>query len=103
MKNRQLIADIFPRLKIKNDTVRQVGSPALALCFVATGRYGAFFMPGVNLWDVTAGVVIVQEANGRVTDFWNKPFSLKSTSIIAANSILHSELLSFLTNSISDS
>ncbi|MFX0205190.1 MAG: inositol monophosphatase family protein [Candidatus Hodarchaeota archaeon] len=98
MKNRQLIANIFPRLKIKNDTVRQVGSPALALCFVAAGRFGAFFMPGVNLWDVTAGIVIVQEANGRVTDFFNKPFSLNSTSIIAASSTLHLEILPFLTN-----
>ena len=100
-KNRQLIADIFPRLKMKNDTIRQVGSPALALCFVSAGRYDAFFMPGVNLWDVTAGIVIVQEANGRVTDFFNKPFSLKSTSIIAASSVLHSELLPFLKNEIS--
>ncbi|MFX1504775.1 MAG: inositol monophosphatase family protein [Promethearchaeota archaeon] len=98
MKNRQLITNIFPQLKIKNDTVRQVGSPALALCYVAAGRYGAFFMPGPHLWDVTAGIVIVQEANGRVTDFFNKPFSLNSTSIIAASSTLHSEILPFLTN-----
>ena len=101
IKNRQIIAAIFPKLKIKNDTLRQVGSPALALCFVAAGRFGAFFMPGVKLWDVTAGVVIVQEANGRVTDFSNKPFSLTSTSIIAASSTLHSELLPFLTNTLS--
>ncbi|MFX0184869.1 MAG: inositol monophosphatase family protein [Candidatus Hodarchaeota archaeon] len=101
IKNRQIIAEIFPKLKIKNNTVRQVGSPALALCFVAAGRFGAFFMPGVKLWDVTAGVVIVQEANGRVTDFLNKPFSLNSTSIIAASSTLHSEILPFLTNTFS--
>jgi myo-inositol-1(or 4)-monophosphatase len=101
IKNRQIIVEIFPRLKIKNDTVRQVGSPALALCFVAAGRIGAFFMPGVKLWDVTAGVVIVQEANGRVTDFFNKPFSLNSTSILAASSTLHSEILPFLTNTFS--
>ena len=101
IKNRQIITKIFSKLKIKNDTVRQVGSPALALCFVAAGRFGAFFMPGVKLWDVTAGIVIVQEANGRVTDFLNKPFSLNSTSIIAASSTLHSEILPFLTNSIS--
>lgn len=98
IKNRQIIAKIFPKLKIKNNKVRQVGSPALALCFVAVGRFGAFFMPGVNLWDVTAGIVIVQEANGRVTDFLNKPFSINSTSIIAASSTLHSEILPFLTN-----
>ncbi len=98
IKNRQIIAKIFPKLKMKNDTVRQVGSPALALCFVAAGRFGAFFMPGVKLWDVTAGIVIVQEANGRVTDFLNKPFSLNSTSIIAASSKLHSEILPFMTN-----
>jgi myo-inositol-1(or 4)-monophosphatase len=101
IKNRQIIAEVFPRVKIKNDTVRQVGSPALALCFVAAGRYGAFFMPGVNLWDVSAGIVIVQEANGKVTDFSNKPFSLNSRSIIAASSALHSELLPFLTNTFS--
>ncbi|MFX1283485.1 MAG: inositol monophosphatase family protein [Promethearchaeota archaeon] len=101
IKNRQIIAKIFPKLKIKNDTVRQVGSPALALCFVAAGRFNAFFMPGVKLWDVTAGIVIVQEANGRVTDFLNKPFSLNSTSIIAASSTLHSEILPFLTNTFS--
>ncbi|MFW9903178.1 MAG: inositol monophosphatase family protein [Candidatus Thorarchaeota archaeon] len=100
-KNRQIIAEIFPKLKRKNDIVRQVGSPALALCFVAAGRFGAFFMPGVNLWDVMAGIVIVQEANGRVTDFLNKPFTLNSTSIIAASSTLHSEILPFLKNTFS--
>ena len=101
IKNRQIIAEIFPRLKIKNDTVRQVGSPALALCFVAAGRFDAFFMPGVKLWDVIAGIVIVQEANGRVTDFQNKPFSLNSTTILAASPTLHSKLLPFLTSTFS--
>ncbi|MFW9779516.1 MAG: inositol monophosphatase family protein [Candidatus Heimdallarchaeota archaeon] len=102
LKNRQTIARIFPKLKIKSNKLRQVGSPALALCFVASGRFSAFFMPGVNLWDVAAGILITKEANGTVTDFHNKPFSLHSTSIVAASPTVHSEILPFLTNTNQD-
>ncbi|MFW9855983.1 MAG: inositol monophosphatase family protein [Candidatus Thorarchaeota archaeon] len=98
LRNRKIIAEIFPKLKIKSNKLRQVGSPALALCFVAAGRFSAFFMPGVNLWDLAAGIVIVKEANGKVTDFLNKPFSFHSTSIVAASPKVHSEILPFLTN-----
>ncbi|GCD76829.1 inositol monophosphatase [Thermaurantimonas aggregans] len=49
--------------------VRRIGSAAIDLAYVAAGRFDVFFEYGLSPWDVAAGIVIVQEAGGRVTDF----------------------------------
>ena len=90
------IIEIFQRLKVMNDRVRQVGAASLELCYVACGRTDCFLMPGANAWDVGAGAVIVQEAGGKVTDLQNRPFNTKSKSVLAANQDLHKKMLALL-------
>jgi myo-inositol-1(or 4)-monophosphatase len=58
-------------------------------------------MPGVNSYDIAAGALIVQEANGTVTDFQNNPFSIDSSNILASSPSIHSTLLGILSQ-ISD-
>lgn len=91
-RSKEEIIKIYSFLKIRNNVVRQVGSPALGLSFVAAGRFGAFIMTGVNAWDAFAGALIIQEAEGIVTDFYGHPFNKESLNIIASSPSLHSEL-----------
>ncbi|MHA2293792.1 MAG: inositol monophosphatase family protein [Candidatus Hodarchaeales archaeon] len=93
LSSREKMIKIYSLLKMQNNVIRQVGAAALELCYVATGRYGAFIMPGTNPWDVIAGALIVKEANGLVTDFYNKEFCLESSDIIASTPSIHPQLL----------
>jgi myo-inositol-1(or 4)-monophosphatase len=92
-QSREQMIKIYSKLKIKNNVVRQVGAAALELCYVASGRFGAFIMPGVNSWDIAAGALIVQEAKGIVTDFHNNRFSIDSNNVLASSPSLHARLL----------
>jgi myo-inositol-1(or 4)-monophosphatase len=72
------VATLFRRFKLKNKKFRQIGAASLELCYVACGRTGGFIMPGVNPWDVAAGVIIVEEAGGETSDFEGKRFYLNN-------------------------
>jgi len=87
---------IFGELKLITNKVRQIGAPSLQLCYVACGRTESFLMVGVNPYDVAAGAIIVKEANGYVTDFSGKTFSVNSKDILASNRRMHKEILQLL-------
>jgi len=69
--------------------VRRCGSAALDLCWVAAGRFDGFWEHGLSPWDVAAGIVILREAGGIVTDGDGGLEVLTGKSIVAANSRLH--------------
>jgi myo-inositol-1(or 4)-monophosphatase len=73
--------------------VRRAGSAALDLCNVACGRFDGFWEFNLNPWDTAAGVLIVEEAGGRITDFSGGPFQLNSRETLASNGLVHSALL----------
>ncbi|QFU09034.1 Inositol-1-monophosphatase [Rhodobacteraceae bacterium THAF1] len=64
--------------------VREWGSPALALCYVAAGRFDGYFERGIRPWHVAAGMVIVREAGGFVEPLGEQPI-LEGRTIVAAN------------------
>jgi myo-inositol-1(or 4)-monophosphatase len=70
-------------------TMRMLGSAATMLSWVATGRVTAYFEADLNVWDLAAGALIIQEAGGIVTDVWGQPYSLRTRNIVACNSPLH--------------
>ncbi|MEQ8583957.1 MAG: inositol monophosphatase family protein [Marinoscillum sp.] len=72
--------------------LRRVGSAAVDMAYVACGRYEAFFEYNLNPWDVAAGVIIVQEAGGTVTDFHGGSEFLFGREMVAAGPV-HQELL----------
>lgn len=88
--------NIFGKLKLINNKVRQIGAAALELCYVACGRTESFFMVGVNPWDVAAGTIVVREANGLATDFDGKDFTVSSKNILASNGKIHGRLIELL-------
>ena len=99
--SRDQMIRIYGELKKKNNIVRQVGAASLELCYVAAGRFGSFIMPGINPWDVMAGALIVNEANGLTTDFKNNPFNIKSLNLIASSSsTIHELLLQIIENAL---
>jgi len=79
--------------KLNNFDVRQLGSASLELAYVAAGRVESIFVPGARSWDVAAGVLLVREAGGVVSDFKNKEWNLKSKDMLATNGTMHAPIL----------
>ena len=73
--------------------IRRFGSAALDLCQVASGLYGAYFEYQLSAWDFAAGMLIVQEAGGLVTNGRGEPLTLKRSSILASNGLLHPQMV----------
>lgn len=76
--------------------VRSAGSAALHLAYVAAGRLSAFWEVGLNSWDVAAGVLLIQESGGVVTDLDGRPYHLGVRDVVASNGAVHDELLAAL-------
>ncbi len=73
--------------------VRRAGSAALDLCDVACGRFDGFWEFNLNPWDTAAGVLLVEEAGGMVSDFSGGAFQLNSRETVASNGLIHAALL----------
>ena len=73
--------------------VRRFGSAALDLAYVAAGRYDGYWENGLHPWDVAAGLLIVREAGGFVTEIGGKRYELGAPDILAANDALHEPLI----------
>jgi len=69
--------------------VRRIGTAAVDLAYTAAGRFDGYFEYGLSPWDVAAGVLLVREAGGSVTNFNNDTTPVPSESIIAANKSIH--------------
>jgi len=76
--------------------IRRLGSAALDLCYVACGRFDGFWEENLSPWDTAAGILIAQEAGGRVTDFKGQPFTIEKKQILATNCGIHAEMLALL-------
>ncbi|HXO34012.1 MAG TPA: inositol monophosphatase family protein [Candidatus Acidoferrales bacterium] len=83
----------YHQITLHTHGVRRAGSAALDLCNVASGRYDGFWEFNLNPWDTAAGVLIVEEAGGKVTRFDGSPFELNSRETVASNGLLHDALL----------
>ena len=77
---------------MKSHGVRRDGSAALDLAAVALGRFDGFWEFGLKPWDTAAGVIIVEEAGGRITDLDGNPYKLGGKSILASNGLIHREM-----------
>ncbi len=83
----------YHQITLRTHGVRRAGSAALDLCNVACGRYDGFWEFNLNPWDTAAGVLIVEEAGGKVTGFDGSPFELNSRETLASNGLLHAAML----------
>jgi myo-inositol-1(or 4)-monophosphatase len=83
----------YQEFTLRSHGVRRAGSAALDLAYVAAGRMEAFWEFNLNPWDTAAGILLVKEAGGRVTDFSGAHFRLDSREILASNGLIHEELV----------
>lgn len=82
-------------IRVAHD-IRRDGSAAVDLCNVAVGRTDGFWEITLKPWDMAAGVLIITEAGGAVTDLSGKPWTTATTDVVAANRDLHPALLELL-------
>ena len=83
----------YQEFTLRSHGVRRAGSAALDLAYVAAGRLDGFWEFNLNPWDTAAGILLVEEAGGRVTDFSGNKFKLDSREILASNNLIHGELV----------
>ncbi len=79
----------FERLSAVARAVRRPGSAALDLAYTARGVFDGFWERGLSAWDVAAGMLMIREAGGLVTNFKGDPFKIDCKEILTANQLLH--------------
>ena len=85
------LKSIFPKLNLRN-----TGCAALDLAYVGCGRLDGFFHNKINLWDIASGIIIIQEAGGKINDI--KDFHINKINIRAANPNIYEKMLKKLDN-----
>ena len=88
--------EYFSRAIMNCQEIRRDGSAALDLCYVAAGRFDGFWELMLKPWDDAAGMLMITEAGGRVTDLKGGPYSIYSEEILATNGLIHEELMGVL-------
>jgi myo-inositol-1(or 4)-monophosphatase len=86
----------FARVVKSAGGVRRDGSAAIDLCYVACGRFEAYWELKLHPWDVAAGILIVEEAGGRVTDLGGGAVPSSGSEIASSNGRVHGDLLRVL-------
>lgn len=84
---------LFKNILCRVSDIRRAGSAALDLAHLACGRCEAFFEIGLSPWDIAAGVILIKEAGGIVTDFGGGTGYMKTGNIVAGSSFFHPEIL----------
>jgi myo-inositol-1(or 4)-monophosphatase len=77
--------------------IRRPGSAAIDLCYVAAGRLDGFWEEGLKPWDTAAGMVILQEAGGRISTYEGRPFTPYEKDLVASNPFIHDAMIASLT------
>ncbi len=76
--------------------MRRMGAAAIDLAYLAAGRFDGFWEIGLSPWDVAAGALIIEEAGGRITDFWGEVSYLNNAYTVASNGKIHAKLLKII-------
>lgn len=86
----------FSRLVTRVQGIRRAGSAALDMAYVAAGRLDGYWEQHLYPWDWAAGVLLVTEAGGKISDITGQPWSLDKVKIAATNGLIHTELINAL-------
>jgi len=98
VRERPNFARDFVNFTMTAQAVRRDGSAALDLAYLACGRFDGFWEDGLNAWDVAAGVLLTEEAGGRVTNYQGAPLDIYTPRVLATNGRVHDAMMSVLNN-----
>ena len=90
------LVSVFNRFLTEARGIRRLGSAAIDLAYTAAGRFDAFYERTLNIWDVAAGALIVEEAGGKVTDFSGARAFIEKREIVASNNSIHKQVMELL-------
>jgi myo-inositol-1(or 4)-monophosphatase len=93
--------DYFIRMAKNAQAIRRAGSAALDMAYVAAGRFDGFWELKLMPWDTAAGLLMVKEAGGKVSDLFGKDYHLSSAHILASNGKIHEAMIDVLASSSS--
>ena len=96
-KNRELAFKEYKKFSSKVFTpIRKMGSAALDMAYVAAGRYDGFWQRELNYWDIAAGIILVKEAGGFITDFQGNNEYIQNKTILVSNYKINEEMVKIL-------
>jgi myo-inositol-1(or 4)-monophosphatase len=87
------IAETVKRALFHCHCLRRCGVATIDLAYVGCGRLDGFFEEGLKPWDISAGILLVREAGGRVTDYSGQPIHPLAKTIVASNEKIHDQIL----------
>jgi len=96
VRERSQFARHFTNFIMNAQGVRRDGAAALDLAYVAAGRFDGFWEEGLKPWDVAAGILLIEEAGGRVSDYHNGPLDIFTPPILATNGLIHEQMMRVL-------
>lgn len=96
VRERPNFARDFSNFTMNAQAVRRDGSAALDLAYIACGRFDGFWEDGLNPWDVGAGVLLIEEAGGRVTNYEGASLDIYSPRVLASNGLIHESMMQVL-------
>ena len=88
----------YHEITLRTHGIRRAGAAAIDLASVASGRLDAFWEFNLKPWDTAAGVLLVQEAGGRVTTMSGGPWQLDSRETLASNGIVHDDFVQIMSD-----
>lgn len=95
-RDRTRTGALFSRVYPKVTDLRKLGSAGLETAWVAAAKGEAYFTTRIEPWDVAPGVLLVQEAGGKVTDFNGKPWQPETSDLVFSNGRVHTAIISLL-------
>ena len=72
--------------------LRRLGSAAIDLAYVASGKFDAYWEKNLNIWDIASGALIVKEAGGKITNYLGNNWDINTRDIVASNSLIHNDV-----------
>ncbi|NLX63646.1 MAG: inositol monophosphatase [Clostridiaceae bacterium] len=98
LETREKMVRLLPIIANKYQALRVWNCAAMSLAYVAAGKLDADYEAGIHLWDMAAGIIIVREAGGVVTQIDGSEIKLTSDNILASNGLNHNDIVSSLTS-----
>jgi myo-inositol-1(or 4)-monophosphatase len=86
----------FRRIAARTAGIRRPGAASLDLADVAAGRFDGFWEQHLSAWDIAAGILLVREAGGVVTDFSGREVGVEHTGLVVGNPAMHAWLLEMI-------